>query len=104
MSPQNVEFERCVPLVRSSRAVKVHNSGAEDAHVSVAVLDAPWLDVEPRICVIEPNSSKLITVHVTLDQFAGDDDGNDNNDDDDSQVVRSASRNTVLVLHTRGGG
>ena len=62
VSPQSLDFARCVPLVRRTASIQVRNIGASDAHVSVAVLEAPWLQVLPRVCVVEPNETKEFSV------------------------------------------
>ena len=110
VQPQSLEFHRCIPLVSAHKSIRVQNGGSRDAHVSVAVLEAPWLDVQPRVCVIEPGASHELSVRVTMSAFLGDDDGDDANDsksDTDAEASDEraiVSRNTVLVLHTRGGG
>jgi hypothetical protein len=99
VAPVLVDFQQCMPLMRAGQAVTVTNHGAFDANISVAILDAPWVDVQPRDTVIKANSSRQLQVFVCLPVPQ-------NFDVDDGAVVAPLSHdfNTVLVVRTRGGG
>jgi hypothetical protein len=102
LSPVLLDFDQCMPLMRIEKPVTIVNNGALEAHISVAILDAPWLDVEPRDTVVAPNSSRSVQVCVCLPVP-------ENYDIDDGTVAPSPgaarmSFSSVLVVHSRGGG
>jgi hypothetical protein len=103
LSPVLLDFDQCMPLMRVEKPVTIVNNGALEAHISVAILDAPWLEVEPRDTVVAPNSSRSIQVCVCLPVP-------ENYDVDDGTVAptpggsAAASFSSVLVVHSRGGG
>lgn len=98
VSPVLLDFDQCMPLMRVAKPITVANLGQLDATISVAILDAPWLEVQPRDTVIKPHTSRTLQVCVTLPVP-------ENFDLDDGAVAPLAhDYNSVLVVRTRGGG